>query len=112
MMITKSEMEPRAQLYSLLARLYRVEVDAPLLDALKVLSFPTAANETLAEGYSMLSAYLKNCGEDVLDDLAVDYATVFLAAGSADGQAAIPCESIYTSRRHGKMSAAFMPKRV
>ena len=56
MMITKSEMEPRAQLYSLLARLYRVEVDAPLLDALKVLSFPAAANETLAEGYSMLSA--------------------------------------------------------
>lgn len=107
MMITKSEMEPRAQLYSLLARLYRVEVDAPLLDALKVLSFPTAANETLAEGYSMLSAYLKNCGEDVLDDLAVDYATVFLAAGSADGQAAIPCESIYTSPKKIFMQEAW-----
>ena len=97
MMITKSEMEPRAQLYSLLSRLYRVEVDAPLLETLKGLSFPAAANETLAEGYAMLTAYLAGCGESAPDDLAVDYATVFLAAGSADGQAAIPCESIYTS---------------
>lgn len=97
MMITKSEMKPRADLYSLLARLYRVEVDAPLLAALKELSFPQAANETLAEGYSMLKAWLERCGEGALDDLAVDYATVFLAAGSADGAAAIPCESVYTS---------------
>ena len=97
MMITKSEMEPRAQLYTLLSRLYRVEVDAPLLEGLKGLSFPTAANETLAEGYAMLTSYLANCGENALEDLAVDYATVFLAAGSADGQAAIPCESVYTS---------------
>ena len=107
MMITKSEMEPRAHLYSLLSRLYRVEVDAPLLETLKGLSFPGAANETLAEGYSMLSAYLANCGEEALDDLAVDYATVFLAAGSADGQAAIPCESIYTSPKKIFMQEAW-----
>ena len=107
MMITKSEMEPRARLYSLLSRLYRVEVDAPLLETLKGLSFPKAANETLAEGYSMLTAYLANCGEEALDDLAVDYATVFLAAGSADGQAAIPCESIYTSPKKIFMQEAW-----
>ena len=35
MMITKSELQPRADLYSLLSRLYRVEVDASLLDKLK-----------------------------------------------------------------------------
>lgn len=107
MMITKSEMEPRARLYSLLSRLYRVEVDAPLLKTLKELSFPEAGNETLAAGYSMLSAYLANCGEEALDDLAVDYATVFLAAGSADGQAAIPCESIYTSPKKIFMQEAW-----
>lgn len=107
MMITKSEMEPRAQLYSLLSRLYRVEVDAPLLETLKGLSFPDAANQTLAEGYTMLSNYLNNCDTDTLDDLAVDYATVFLAAGSADGQAAIPCESIYTSPKKIFMQEAW-----
>ncbi len=107
MMITKGQMEPRAQLYSLLARLYRVEVDAPLLEQLKGLSFPSAANETLAAGYAMLRAYLDNCGEEALDDLAVDYATVFLAAGSADGQAAIPCESVYTSPKKIFMQEAW-----
>lgn len=107
MMITRSEMEPRAQLYGLLSRLYRVEVDAPLLDALKALRFPAAANETLAEGYSMLTAFLSGCGGDVLDDLAVDYATVFLAAGSADGKAANPCESIYTSPKKIFMQEAW-----
>ena len=107
MMISKSDMEPRAQLYSLLSRLYRVEVDAPLLEALKGLSFPKADNTLLAEGYSMLSTYLAACGEETLDDLAVDYATVFLAAGSADGQAAIPCESIYTSPKKIFMQEAW-----
>ena len=58
MMITKSEMEYRVHLYSLLSRLYRVEVDASLLEKLKGLSFPNAANKTLAEGYAMLRAYL------------------------------------------------------
>lgn len=107
MMITKSEMEYRVHLYSLLSRLYRVEADASLLEKLKGLSFPNAANKTLAEGYAMLRAYLDNCNEEALDDLAVDYATVFLAAGSADGQAAIPCESIYTSPKKIFMQEAW-----
>lgn len=107
MMITKSELQPRADLYSLLSRLYRVEVDASLLEKLKGLTFPQAANETLAQGYAMLRSYLDNCGEEALDDLAVDYATVFLAAGSADGAAAIPCESVYTSPKKIFMQEAW-----
>ena len=107
MMITKTEMAQRAQLYRLLSRLYRVEVDAQLLEQLKGLTFPQAANETLAEGYAMLRAYLDNCGENALEDLAVDFATVFLAAGSADGAAAIPCESVYTSPKKIFMQEAW-----
>ncbi len=107
MMITKSEMMPRIHLYRLLSRLYRVEVDAPLLAALKGMTFPEAANDTLAEGYAMLRTYLDGCGEDALDELAVDYATVFLAAGSADGAAAIPCESVYTSPKKIFMQEAW-----
>ena len=49
MMITKSEMEPRAQLYTLLSRLYRTEVDAPLLAGLKGLSFPLLCSGHLVE---------------------------------------------------------------
>lgn len=107
MMITKSEMEPRAKLYRLLSRLYWVEVDQELLTALKSLSFPATGDQLMSEGYSMLENYLKNCGDDVLDDLAVDYAAVFLAAGSAEGAAALPCESIYTSPKRIFMQEAW-----
>ena len=107
MMITKTDMKPRAQLYSLLSRLYRVEVDAAVLEMLKGLSFPETANEMLAEGYTMLRYYLDHCGGNALEDLAVDYATVFLAAGSADGAAAIPCESVYTSAKKIFMQEAW-----
>ena len=96
MMMSKTNSRQRADLYRLLSRLYRVEVDRKLLDALKALSFPTA-DGVLGEGYEMLKAYLDGCGGNALEELAVDYATVFLAAGSADGAAAIPCESVYTS---------------
>ena len=107
MMITKAQMAQRARLYTLLSRLYRCEVDDALLQQLKALSFPEAHNELLAQGYAMLSGYLANCGDTALTDLAVDYATVFLAAGSATGQAAIPCESLYTSPRNIFMQEAW-----
>ena len=96
MMMSKINSRQRADLYRLLSRLYRVEVDRKLLDGLKALTFPTA-DGVLGEGYEMLKSYLDSCGDNALEELAVDYATVFLAAGSADGAAAIPCESVYTS---------------
>ena len=97
MMVTKSDTNARSAFYDFLARLYRVEVDASLLENLKALSFPETRQEPLAEGYRMMKDWLDSCGEDALENLAVDYATVFLAAGSNDGSAAVPCESIYTS---------------
>lgn len=106
MMISRVNMQERAGLYRLLQRLYRVEVDEKLLSALKTLSFP-AADGLLGEGYEMLKSYLTRCGEHAIDELAVDYATVFLAAGSADGAAAIPCESIYTSPKKIFMQEAW-----
>ena len=96
MMISNLNTRQRADFYRLLSRLYRVEADQTLLDALKALSFPTA-DGVLGEGYELLKNYLSTCGNNALEELAVDYATVFLAAGSADGAAAIPCESVYTS---------------
>ncbi len=108
MMYSATTNETRAALYRLLSRLYRAEVDAPLLDALKGTAFPTDAPQPeLAEGYARLRSWLDTCGHTALDDLAVDYATVFLAAGSADGSAAIPCESVYTSPRKIYMQEAW-----
>lgn len=108
MMFSKTTHGTRAALYRLLSRLYRSEVDAPLLDALTGMAFPVDAPQPqLSEGYARLGAWLEGYGEHALDDLAADYAAVFLAAGSADGSAAIPCESIYTSPRKIYMQEAW-----
>ncbi len=107
MMITKADMQQRVRLYRLLSRLYRVEVDAPLLESLKRMRFPQVGDEMLCQGYAMLQGYLAQCTDGTLDDLAVDYARVFLAAGSAEGQAALPCESVYTSAKKIFMQQAW-----
>ena len=106
MMISKLDNASRGQMYALLSRLYRAEVDGELLDALKALALPQAEG-ALAEGYALLKNYLDSCGENALEELAVDYANLFLAAGSADGAAAIPCESVYTSPKRIFMQDAW-----
>ena len=89
----------RKKFYQLLARLYRIEVDHSFLSQLKNMSLPTGSSEKdLKEGYEILGNYLKNCSEDDLDDLAVDFARIFLGAGVADSSAAFPYESVYTSQ--------------
>jgi len=88
----------RENLYRFLARVYRVEVDAPFLRQLGGVGFPTECDDPeLAEGYRLLTAWLKNPGSDPLTDLAVDYARIFLGAGLFDGVVAYPYESVYTS---------------
>lgn len=106
MMISKTNNAGRGQMYALLSRLYRAEVDEALLGGLKAMSFPAAEGE-LGEGYALLKHYLAGCGENAIEELAVDYATVFLAAGSADGSAAIPCESVYASPKRLYMQQAW-----
>lgn len=106
MMISKTNDSSRGRMYALLSRLYRAEVDGRLLDDLKALALPQAEGE-LADGYALLRGYLDGCGESALEELAVDYATVFLAAGSAEGAAAIPCESVYTSSKRIFMQEAW-----
>jgi len=89
----------RESLYRLLARIYILEVDGPFLEAMQAMVFPSGvANPELNEGYALLQNYL-SCGtEEDLEDLAVDYASIFLAAGIAQGLAAFPYESVYVSK--------------
>lgn len=99
--------ENRRGIYRLLGRLYIKEVDQGLLDMLVKMQFPTAcADEELEEGYRLLEESLKNISGDFLDDLAVDYARVFLSAGVAQGMAAFPYESVYTSKKRLMMQDA------
>jgi anaerobic sulfite reductase subunit A len=89
----------RENLYRLLGRIYKVEVDQPLLNQLKGMCFPAESGEVgLGKGYRMLEEYLRHPGWDPLTDLAVDYAKVFLGAGMiSENAAAYPYESVYTS---------------
>ena len=95
----------REDLYRFLGGLYVMEADAGQLAAMKRMTFPEIAGDSdsdrdLREGYELLSGYLAAVTEDDLDDLAADYAKVFLAAGDAAGLAAFPYESVYVSKKH------------
>ncbi len=99
----------RQNMYRFLSNLYLFEVDEAQLRALKEISFPTAClNEDMQEGYEKIVAYLagKEVSQDTLDELAVDYARIFLSAGVAQGKAAFPYESVYTSKQHLIMQEA------
>ncbi len=92
----------RSRNYSLLARLYRVEVDQALLDSLKKTNFTiddslSSDVPDIEEGYRLWTAFLSQTRETVLTDLAVDYVRTFIGAGRNAKMAAYPYESVYTS---------------
>lgn len=91
----------RASLYRLLGGFYIMEMDEETLEQMKKIVFPEeGSSDEMTAAYQMLEDYLHNCREEDLEDLAVDYAKTFLAAGDAAGLAAFPYESVYVSRRH------------
>ena len=96
--------QARSYMYRFLSGLYLMEVDEEQLAALKKMSFPvidgnTDADMDLREGYTLLEEYVNNINTEDLDDLAADYAKVFLAAGDAAGRAAFPYESVYVDKK-------------
>ncbi len=96
MMISRETNRDRANMYRFLSRCYRIEADEKLLETMSGMHFPKAEG-LLGEGYAMLENYLASRGGNCIEELAVDYAAAFLAAGSADGAAALPFESVYNS---------------
>ena len=92
-------------MYRFLGGLYIMEVDADQLKALKQMDLPEVSGDEdsdldLKEGYELVKNYVRDLREEDLDDLAADYAKVFLAAGDATGRAAFPYESVYVDKRH------------
>ena len=99
--------EQRAATYGLLSRLYRVEVDQPLLDELRSMRFPAqTGNENVDEGYRLLATYLSNTWDNSVTDLAIDYVRVFIGHGIDAFTAAYPFESVYTSEKRLLMQEA------
>lgn len=95
----------RASMYRFLGGLYIMEIDDVQLKLLKELSFPVIDGDSdaeldLKEGYELVKNYIANMAADDIDDLAADYAKVFLAAGDATGRAAFPYESVYVDKKH------------
>ena len=100
-------MESRAATYGLLARLFRREVDQPLLDDLKTMHFPlNTGNRSVDEGYRLMAGYLSTTWENTLTELAADYLRAFLGHGIDGHSAAYPYESVYTSERRLLMQDA------
>jgi len=86
----------RADTYSFLSRIYRVEADKALLDQISGMGLSVGEGETeIGEGYALLERFVAATTESTLTDLAVDYARIFL--GVSRGSAAFPYESVYTS---------------
>ena len=91
-------MTARAATYNLLARLYRKEVDQPLIDELRAMRFPTnSGSPEIDEGYRLIRTYLSGSWENVLTELAVDYVRCFIGHGNTAYSCAYPYESVYTS---------------
>jgi TorA maturation chaperone TorD len=100
-------METRTSIYHLLARVFRRETDSDFLKELKTFKYPqNTGNEKADEGYRLLHHYLSDTNEATLNELAVDYARVFLGSGALDATAAYPFESVYTSLRGLTMQEA------
>lgn len=105
-------LENRSNMYRLLGRMYQSETDAGFLAGLAGMEFPEdSGDKSLDEGYAMLAKYVKAVTpentEQIIEDLAVDYARVFLGAGIAEGTVAYPYESVYTSPGHLVMQDAW-----
>ncbi len=95
----------RASMYRFLGGLYIMEVDENQLIKLKKMDFPQIDGDSnsdldLKDGYSLMRKYLDNIEASDLEDLAADYAKVFLAAGDATGRAAFPYEAVYVNKKH------------
>lgn len=97
----------RAQMYGLLARLFRVEVDPLFLDQLRAMKFPAATgNDLMDAGYRALASYLSAADGASLTELAVDYVRAFIGHGIDAHSAAYPFESVYTSEKRLMMQGS------
>lgn len=99
--------ERRAEIYGIISRIYRVEVNEEFLSELKETSFPAkTGSEKMDRGYRLISKYLSRPTEGMLLELAVDYARTYIGTGTDGYSASYPYESVYTSEQRLVMQEA------
>lgn len=95
----------RAGFYRFLAGVFLYEPTAEQIEAMARASLPTEEGE-IGRGYAMIAAYLRHRDSGTRQQIAVDYAHVFLGAGNYDKIMAPPYESVYTSEERILMQDA------
>ncbi len=85
----------RADFYRFLSGLLLHELTQEQIDALAVADL--VAEGELGEGYALMQSHLRHRDTGTRQELACDYARVFLGAGNYDSITAPPYESVYTS---------------
>ncbi len=107
----KKLMLNRRNLYRFFARFFQKEIDRDFYEKLKHVEFPAERQENALTEFQdallRLNEYFEYDAGESLDDLAADYAKTFLGAGSAQGEAAFPYESVYTSPKKIMMQDAW-----
>lgn len=91
--------EGRAALYRTLAHLYFTEVSEAQVEHMANQDFAgmSGGDPLIAEGFEDIRRYLRKRDTGTRQELAVDYAHTFLAAGNYESFAATPYESVFTS---------------
>ena len=100
----ETSLKDRINLYNLLARLYRLEVDPELLEEMQTMNLGSPEGDNLLlQGYRLMRGYLLQTSETSLVELAADYTRIFIAP---DRNGAYPYESVYTSKERLLMQDA------
>ncbi|MEC4271923.1 molecular chaperone TorD family protein [Adlercreutzia sp. R25] len=84
--------------YGLLSSVFYLELTEEQIDGLAEsgFSYPDDGSD-MADACAAMRRYLARRGASARQDLAVEYARIFLAAGVYEGETAVPYESVYTS---------------
>ncbi len=100
-------MEGRSQVYAFLSNALLKEFTVEQIEQLKTMGVPDTESALVKESFAKIRRYLSmGLGPDPRTDLAVDYARVFLSAGTYDGLTAEPYESVFTSEAQIMMQEA------
>lgn len=86
----------RASFYSFLASVFLRELTDEQIETVAAMRF-SSNGSAITRGYELMAEYLRQRDTGTRQQLAVDYAHVFLGAGSYDKLTAPPYESVYTS---------------
>ena len=90
----------RKGFYEFLASMYKLELTDEQIGTLTKQDLPTDA-EYVGAGYATVKEYLRHRDSGTRQELAVDYARVFLCAGMYEQLMAPPYEAVYTSEELG-----------